>query len=392
MRVAIVSKTIVPSGNPSWVAGLARGLQEAGHSVTVVFIRKSRYWALFESDFLGVPVEFCMNGRASRFSEALGWPLSIAFLDGGYGMAGSPDAVSWVLAPFLGRWRGRFDLLVMYEHFTGLSGLISNLLWQSKYAVFLHETGPVRPKTVEHRLEYWLRSAVASRSSVVCALSPTIAGSLRDRGLPRVVVVSSGCEHPVRAATRRERYVLVDGRWTPPRNPFFLTEVVRRTPHISYVLAGSFWTPAFETQFVDSIRQEGLESRISIRTGLTAAQTSQLYDQAMVYLRWAAHGEGGWETGFPMGLRTALAHGCPVLFDKELGCSDILSDDLGESILPHNPEIYANRIMELSGSQKAVQRQSELSYTAAEKHSWATVASRLLASIQGENDSKQMSM
>lgn len=307
MKIAIVTKFLVPSGNPSWVAGLARGLRSFGHDVTIVYIRDSPFYNLFLEDFRGLHVEFSLTGMMARFSEALGWPLSLAILGGGYGKEGSPDILSWMFAPILGRWRERFDLCIMYEHFTGLAGYAAGILWGVPYVVFVHEATTGEPGSWTSKIQQVWRRTVLERALLICPLDEPIANATRNIGADRVVVVPSGCD-PIESPTLpKDGFALVDGRWTPARNPFFILEIAKKTPGVTYCMLGSFWTEQLESDFREEIEKERLADRIMVKTGLEAKTSLDYYRRAFVYVRWAARGEGGWERGYPMGIRTALS-------------------------------------------------------------------------------------
>ncbi len=382
VKIAIVTKFLVPSGNPSWVAGLARGLKALGHDATIVYIRDSRFLALFREDFLGLNIEFCLTGTMARTSEALGWPLSLAMLGGGYGKEGSPDILSWVLAPILGRWRKRFDLCIMYEHFTGLAGYVASILWGLPYVVFVHEATTGKPGSWTSKVQAFWRKMILRRASLVCPLDEIIASAARGSGLSRIAIVPSGCDPIESPVLPKDGFALVDGRWTPARNPFFLFEIAKRTPGVTYVMLGSFWTPQLESDFRAGVENEHLTNRIMLRTSLDARKSLDYYRKAFVYVRWAALGEGGWERGYPMGIRTALSNGCPIVFDRELGCESILGPDLPYVLVNHDPGEFALKINELKSDPRLVEAQARASLDVARKNTWRKSADILMNQVR----------
>jgi glycosyltransferase involved in cell wall biosynthesis len=381
MRIGIVSRVLIPGGHLEWAAGLGRGLAAAGHHVVLTFVRESSYSAMLKTELSGLLVENTLRGVAARLSTAFGWALSLALLGGGYGREGSPDPLSWAAAPFFGRWSRRFDLVVFAEDFTAFGGFLLNRLNGTQYVVFVHEAPGRSPSAIADRVIEWFRRKVRARASLVCAIDDAIVARLRDAGERNAITIPSGCEPAERDATKRAGFVLADSRWTPARDPAFLVRLAQKTPDTPYVMLGSFWTPETESHFREARRRSGLERQITMVTGFTPEEATEYYRTAMVYVRWAAFGTGGWELGFPTGLRVAMSQGCPVLFDENLGCAAEVGRELKDGMVAHTPEAFAEKIHELQTTPDLVERRSQQAWDYARNHTWAASAARLIAQL-----------
>lgn len=368
----------------AWAAGLARGLKHLGHDVTLIYIRDSPFFPMFESELADLDVECTFRGFAAWVSKALGWPISLAFLGGGYGKEGTPDPLSWILAPFLGRWGKRFDLLVFAEDFTGLAGFATNQLTEIPYAVFVHEAAGGEPERMSYRVIEKVRKTIRRRATLTCAIDDAIAERLEKYGEPHVVTVPLGCDPIPQAVLTRASFVIADSRWTPARDPAFILEIAKRTPGVPYLMLGSFWTPETERAFLRQRQRLGLESQVTMMPNITSRDATALYQRAMVYIRWAAQGTGGWEMGFPTGLRIAMSNACPILFDRNLGCASFIGSAMPECAVEHNPEAYVEKILDLTRSAELVRARSVESLNFAKKYPWSYSASRMLQALPSD--------
>jgi glycosyltransferase involved in cell wall biosynthesis len=381
MRIAVISRVLVPGGHVEWAAGLGRGLAAIGHQVVITYVRESPYLAIFGTELGGLSVENTFRGLTARMSKALGWAVSLAFLGGGYGREASPDPVSWAAAPFVGRWSRRFDLLVFAEDFTAVGGFLLSRLSGTPYVVFVHEAPGRSPSALADRAIEWIRRQVRTYATLVCAIDDAIAARLRDAGERNSITIPSGCDPRGGEPSKRSGFVLADSRWTPARDPAFLVRLAAKTPNTQYVMLGSFWTPEAEAEFRDLRRRSGLESQITMVTSFTPEQATALYRTAMVYIRWAAFGTGGWELGFPTGLRVAMSLGCPVLFDENLGCAKEVGSEIKYGLVAHTPEAFASKIRELEENPELIVARSLDAWRYARSHTWTASASRMLAQL-----------
>lgn len=381
MKIGIVSRALIPGGHVVWAAGLARGLSRLGQDVSLIYIRDSRFFSMFESELAGREVEYTFEGALGRLSEAVGWPLSMAFLGGGYGKDGGPDPFSWILAPFAGHWMRRFDLLIFAEDFTGVAGLLSNRLTGTPYVVFVHEAPGGVPSSPLFKIIERARRVIRDGAVLTCAIDEAISTRLQAAGESHVTTVPLGCDPISYPLFNRAEFVLADSRWTPARDPGFILKIAKHTPGIRYLMLGSFWTPEFERSFVEQCRREGLDSQVKLLPNLSSKESTDLYQRAMVYIRWAAYGTGGWEMGFPTGLRLAMSNSCPVIFDKKLGCAPFIENELPESAIEHRPELFALKILELSKSKDLVRARVEKSLKFAQKFPWSYSANCMLGAL-----------
>ncbi|MGB6442561.1 MAG: glycosyltransferase [Thermoplasmata archaeon] len=381
MRVGVVSRVLIPGGHVEWATGLGRGLQQLGHEVTLIYVRDSGFFPMFDRELKGLAFERTFRGTRAAISEALGWAVSMAALGGGYGKQGGPDPISWILAPFTGNWKERFDLLVFAEDFTGLAGLAASRICESPYVVFVHEAPGGTPQSLTYRFVEAVRRTVRRTASLTCAIDDAIAARMQMEGEQGVLTVPSGCEPVEPPSATRSDFVLADTRWTPARDPGFILEVAKLTPGVQYVMLGSFWTPQSERDFLEQRSRDRLEERVRMIPNHSSLEGLDLYRRAMVYIRWAAFGTGGWELGFPTGLRTAMSNSCPVLYDSRLGCASLMRSEIPEGAVEHNSRAYASKIMDLLSDPELVRTRSRQSLSYAQKFQWTHSAALLMGEV-----------
>lgn len=379
LKIGIISKTLVASANPEWVSGLARGLHKLGHRVEIVYLREPSVAPPgFLVPFEGLDMTFLLRGWLARLSEAIGWPISMGLLGGGYGREGSPDPLSWIFVPVFSHRLRRFDLAIFYDPYSGITGVVSNILFSLKYVTFVHEAIAGSPKSLLGKLERHMLRLVSERAVLTAGINESITKSLAQMGLPRTKTIASGCIRDPRAPNSKKEFVLFDTRWTPARNPAFALEIAKLSPGIRFVMIGSFWTRTLESEIRQKVVAEGLDNRFIIRTNLSPQEVRKHYREASVFVRWSAHGTGGWERGIPMGILTAMSVGCPIVIDENLGCAPLLAEILHGYILPYHPKEFANAVTRIVRTPSERTRLVGISLKLAERFSWTKSARALL--------------
>jgi glycosyltransferase involved in cell wall biosynthesis len=382
MRIAVVNKLMIPSGSIRWSVGWSQGLGQLGNQVQTVFIREADSAAQMHTLLAGLNVVSYLTGRYARVSEWLGAPFIELWARNSFGLDSSPDLLSWALAPLLGRWRRNFDLVLVYEEFTGLGALVANLLNRTPYILFLQEAiASDEPRTLRSALRPWRRQ-VARRALMRVANSAKIAASYeKELGL-HVDVIPHGCDPAPSIVVPKSDFVLADTRWTPGRDPFFFLEIAERVSRLRFVIAGSFHSPDIEQRFRRELKQRGLAGRVRVATGLTEEKLVQLYRTALVYTRWAAHSTSAPpESGASFGIFQALSQGCPIVADASLSMDPIVRARFRDWVVPTDPACFAEKLETLAADPVRVAALSREAWETAKELSWRNRALKLVQMV-----------
>ena len=145
---------------------------------------------------------------------------------------------------------------------------------------------------------------------------------------------------------QKEKFVLLDTRWTFVRNPFFAIDIMKILPEVKFTMCGTFGSSELRQNFIDRINSEALNERISIMEDLAEEALDELYSRAMCYIRWS--NPDIVETGPSYGLIQSISNGCVPIVSSELGsASDVLEHMGRDFVVSNTPQGFASAIERL---------------------------------------------
>ena len=383
MRIAVVNKLLIPSGMVRWSAGWSKGLSDVGNQVEMIFLREARSAHQVKGLLSGLHYSSYLSGTIARLSEAVGSPFVRLGASESFEVDSSPDPITWALAPIIGRWDKKFDLVIASEEFTGLAALAANLLNGTPYVLFFQEAiAENEPPWLSLLLRPW-RLVVSRRAALCVGVTTRVAASYQRTLGIEVKVIPHGCNPAPRISTSKQDFVLADTRWTPVRDPAFLLDVAELVDCVRFVVAGSFASHDAQARFQLEICQRNLGNRVQLATGLTEEALTELYRTALVYVRWAAHSsETPPESGPSFGIFQALSQGCPIIADTNLSMDSIVISRFKDWVLPRNPSVFAERIEALAANPSLVAELSLMAWETAKELSWTNRARQLTRMLQ----------
>lgn len=383
MRVAVVNKLLVPAGSARWSTGWSLGLKELGHEVTTVFIREAASASRITGLLKNQPYTSYLTGAKARLSELVGLPAVQWWMQGAFDRDSSPDPISWALAPIIGSWKGKYDLLLAHDEYTGLGCLIAHKLYGTPYVVnFAEAIADVEPYPLRSPLRV-LRAEVGGNAILRVANSSRVAQSyVKAFGFP-VEVIPTGCTPAANVNVEKHHYILADTRWTTWRDPFFLLDVAERAHAIEFVLAGTFASMELERQWNDEVRRRGLTNRIRRAVSPDEPALISLYRNALAYVRWAARAPGlPPESGVPSGIFQSLSQGCPFIIDDSISVEPTIRSRFQKWIVPFNADSFAQAILTLATDPALARTVAALAWTTSKELSWTARAADLIQKVK----------
>lgn len=352
-------------------------LERLGHFVEIIFLRgpESVHRDL-PGEFEG-PISVFAGGRIASLSRIVNLPFVRLLYTDGFPDSSAPAPLIWAIAPLLGKWREKFDLVIFSDELLGIACIGSIRLADLTYGLIIHEG------TFFH--SQFLKSAQLDLyRSAKWRLSPSpVAAEMikRATGIP-VDFVGLARPSPTYELTK-ERFALVDTRWSPARDPGFLVDVLTKVEGPQVIMAGSFPRPALKARFLSRLESAGLASRVTVRTDLPELEVARLYSRALCYMRWSGYSATSVpETGLGWGFIRAIENGCPIIADDGLGASRLISDGKEGMVVDRNPASFALALKHLWTNEGEAKSMANAAWN---------LAVRLSAGIQFDNLANRLS-
>lgn len=364
------------SGTSKVATELVRGLRAAGCDVsTHAFSTTSDVALLGGSEDLPPP-----NSRRSRVTRTLSTAFQLPLIRTVWRDGFAPeDAVDFWGAitdsGFVLKAR-RAQLVVFMNYWAALPRFRLETTPRPRTVVYFHELPSYAevPPGVRGFLRGLVRG-LASRCDCIVSVSPRIQAGVRNElGLESQVLY-----HGIRSISTqwaKEGFVLLDTRWTDSRQPLFALDVAAAVPETRFVMAGHFPSPSVRAGVEREIRDRGIGDRITIRTGLTETQLTELYGRARWYLRWSAVGG---EAGPSVGMFDAIAGRSVPIVDEGMGGADFLrTNQLGGLVVRRDPTEFASRLRFFQEKPEQYTRILERIELVRQANSWPAYGLRLL--------------
>ena len=379
MKIGIISRVLLHSGNLRWALGFASGFTQLGHETKVIFLRGSAD-DLLESDTGKLVYEIYKDKQnISRVGLAL---LRMKWFENGFPKESAPDPLSWVLAPARHRWNREFDLLVLHDQYIGMSGLIAHELYNIPYVVFTHEPPSGRePFALRFLLEHW-QSAVFKNALLRCSVSPITKEICERRYRLPFELISHGCSPDKSINGSKGNYVLFDTRWSSTRDPFLIIKIARALKGVKAVVAGSFPNNELQREFERSIISNDLSDTIILRLNSGEKELKELFRKAIAYVRWPAIAPDGYkEAGPSFGIFQSMEVGCPIIVTEDLASAKWLQSENAAIVTRHEGLSIATTINKLDQNRSMVNEMALNSWQLGVKNSWKESARKVIEAL-----------
>jgi glycosyltransferase involved in cell wall biosynthesis len=263
--------------------------------------------------------------------------------------------------------------VLYHDQFAGLTGYLRRLEHGDDYAVYVHETSLGDRRGV---MDQTLRASPLSTPlraydrTILRKAKVVFTNSVRNRQILEAEGVSPIIAYPGsnpidRLPTERERFILSVGVWERTKRPEVYAELARAT-RVPVVLAG-MWG---RTEEFEAFRRANGDL-VRVTGAISEQELDRLSRTASLYVRF-----GFAERGPGQGGIQALGYGMPVLTNRELAASEIITDGV-DGFVVANVEEAARRVAELFEAPQRMRAMSEAAWSKSRTLDWNVHASRI---------------
>lgn len=263
--------------------------------------------------------------------------------------------------------------VLYHDQFAGLTGYLRRLHDGDEYAVYVHETSlgdrrgvmdlTLRVSGLRSPLRAYDRE-ILRKAKVVFTNSLWNRQILADEGVDAITAYP-GSDPIDRLPTHRERFMLAVAVWERTKRPEVYAELARASG-IPVVLAGMWGKEeeleGFRRKYADLVRVTGT---------ISEPELDRLSRTASLYVRF-----GYGERGPGQGGIQALGYGMPVLTNRELAVSEVLTDG-EDGFIVSGMEEATRKAAELFASPQRMRAMSEAAWNKSRSLDWESHAARI---------------
>jgi len=317
MRIAIIVRLLWPGGVQRIAIEEARGLQQLGHDVLLLFLRRSSLPCDYSLQDLSYRV--ANEGYRDSFTRFM-----LRHFTHVYAPQRGPQAtidLDLIIKESL-KLRG-FDAVIFHDQFAGIGGFVRKILQGEPYYLYIHETLLSRPNLqAKFMLPFALEKEVLKNANYIFTNSKANAEALK-RVTKNVEILYQGC-HPksidIINNVKKDRIALSVALWDFGRRPNIYLEIAKRLNIGRLILAGSWVDSKQELAFRELVKKKGVRN-LEVTGPISEKALNELYLKSRVFIRFGFH-----ELGFGQGCLEAISFGLPIITNKGLGISEIVMD------------------------------------------------------------------
>ena len=130
----------------------------------------------------------------------------------------------------------------------------------------------------------------------------------------------------------KERFILLDTRWTEDRDPLFVLKIGKKINNIKIIMHGIFTNDKIKEKLIKEITLK--DYNIQLISNDSDEDLQYLYQKALVVIRWSAFHE----SGNPLSIFNAISFNCIPVIDKSLGPSSFISENISSDLVVNRDE------------------------------------------------------
>ena len=347
MKIVILVRILWSAGAQRIAIKEAKQIQDMGHSVKLIFLRKTKSWGVYKDILKKVDYEVVSESRSSIFSSVYDFITGLFMPD----RRGEGRVDYDLLRKFHHIVkREKPDKVLCHDEWAGYAGYLAKIKQGVPYDVFLHERlgglkVPILGKLAEH-----YRLKVLRNASKIYSVTEKIARNTNERFDLKVVPNPPGFDHQnILSFEERENLIVSVSMWDEPRNPYFFIELEKYLPDYKIILLGNWRDENFFKKFESDLPPE---SNISTMRGISESQKVSIIQKSRYLVRF-----GEKEYGLATAVIESISCGTPVIINTELGTADMIeisrsghvvknpdAQQVAKLIKETKPEVYKNMI------------------------------------------------
>lgn len=384
MKICIVVRILWSAGTQKFAIQQAKAFQDAGHEVTIIFLRSTESGHVYDELLKTVEYEIMFQGNKSIFVPLYDLITGI-FMPNRKG----EGRVDYNLIRRFPRYirRRNFDHIICQDQWSGLAGYYAKRKLGIKYSVIIHEQVNNFPwikgfKRILVTLALrWQRKILYNADRIFTVTEPvaeTIKGFYRDK-LDVSSVFPGIDNHIERNYSIKKNQIIMVSYWNEVKIPEAYIPIFKGIEGYNFVMAGNWISLEYRNMFLDKIQHENLKDKVTFVDHLSEVEKSALFAESKFYLRF-----GQDEKGPGYGTIEALESGLPVICNNGLGISPYLLDKSFALVIDDLRDIESiQTFINRSDTKDNYERLQEQIEAMIDKLSWTTHANKIITEIQG---------
>lgn len=232
-------------------------------------------------------------------------------------------SVQFFLSKYLKKMDFEPDLVIFSNYFSSLSLITSSSV---KSIVLLHEAPLFDDFNILLRKFVHIYLRIISKRTTFLSISSGITTKTMDKFNFKVVT-----KPPIGFIDYnfidKEKFILLDTRWTEDRDPLFVIKIAEHIKNIKIKMHGIFTNEKIREDLLKLIVLNDLN--IQLISGDSDDDLQYLYQKAPIVLRWSAFHE----SGNPLSIFNAVSNNCIPVVDKSLGQALFISQNISSDLV-----------------------------------------------------------
>ncbi|MGP6208042.1 hypothetical protein ACNF42_08465 [Cuniculiplasma sp. SKW3] len=215
------------------------------------------------------------------------------------------------------------DFIIFSNYFSSLSLLINNKI---NSIVLLHEAPLFNDFNFLIRKFIYIYLSIISKKTKFLSISQDISKKTMDNFKFKVITRPpiGFIDYNVKD---KERFILLDTRWTEDRDPLFVVNIAKNMRNIKIIMHGIFTNDNIKEQLIKKITFENYN--VQLISNDSDDELQNLYQKALVVIRWAGFNE----RGNPLSIFNAISYNCIPVVDKALGLAPFISENISPDLV-----------------------------------------------------------
>lgn len=263
------------------------------------------------------------------------------------------------------------DLIIFSSYFASLSMIFN----KQKNITYLHEAPIFDDFNIFIRYIIYLYLKILSFKTKYVSISENT--SIKTRRKFKFNIIT---ESPIAFIDNdenyiKERFILIDTRWTGDRDPFFVLKMCEYL-NIKIIMHGIFTEKNVENEFMAGINKH--KYNIELISNDSDENLINLYKKALIVLRFS----GLHESGNSLSIFYGISYNCIPIIDKNLGLSKLIADNISEElVVERNPESFVAIINKILTNNEFYKKLLNNTIKTKKMYSWNNYADKLINDI-----------
>jgi glycosyltransferase involved in cell wall biosynthesis len=324
MRIGILIDRLNVGGVEKIAIEQVIALRKAGEDASLIVLREKAISSNAFPDLLqGVPIIY-LDERLPRL-------LRFSFRFPGFSFFSWFHISYYLLLPFVIK-QNEFDYLIAHGTYTSLSAVafkkrngipFSSFIWDpASYILGRVYTG----KFLSPVLWLFIKMATSLDKYIIKNMDNVLVGGnahndlLRRMSPHKPIVTIYPSVHPAVRQSKKKDYVLMVTAWKEGKHPEYLLELMKRLPNLRIKMVGKWINPVYRKEFENLIGDAGFADQIEVIGGVSEAELSKFYANALVLLQTND------DKGFGMPAIEAAGSGTTFIIPEGQGVCELFVD------------------------------------------------------------------